>query len=109
MDLKMMLSHEGADYLREWAEVMPIAIQNIIISSEKVILVYQSVSDSVGPHREVFLQMLLNIKKAQEDSMEALSFFNKELKETADKIDRYCDESSDGTDTPPVKILTLHR
>lgn len=109
MDLKMMLSHEGANYLRDWAEAMPIAIQNIIISTEKVVSVYQSVSENVGPHRDAFYQMLLTIKKAQEDSVEVLSALPKELHKTADKIDAYCDASADGTHTPPVKKLTLHR
>lgn len=109
MDLKMMLSHKGANYLRDWADAMPVAIQNIIISTEKVVSVYQSVAENVGPHREAFYQMLLTIKKAQEDSVEALSSLPKELKKTADKIDEYCDTSADGTHTPPVKKLTLHR
>ena len=109
MDLRMMLSHEGANYLRDWAEAMPVAIQNIIASTEKVTSVYQSVSDSVGPHRAAFYQMLLNIKKMQEESVEALALLPKELQKTADKIDKYCDSSADGTHMPPVKKLTLHR
>ena len=80
MDLRMMLSHEGANYLRDWAEAMPVAIQNIIESTEKVTSVYQSVSDSVGPHRAAFYQMLLNIKKMQEESVKnarfCLTFFS---------------------------------
>ncbi len=109
MDLKMMLSHEGANFLRDWADNMPIAIQNIIVSTEKVVSVYQSVSEDVGPHRDAFYQMLLHIKKAQENSVDALTTLPIQLRNTADKIDYYCDSSSDGTHTPPVKKLTLHR
>lgn len=109
MDLRMMLSHEGANYLREWAEVMPLTIQNIIASTERVVFVYQSVSDNVGSHREYIYQMLINIKRAQENSAKALMVLSTELKKTADKIDIYCVMSDDGTRTPPVKKLTLHR
>lgn len=105
----MMLTHEGAMYLREWADAMPIAIQNIITSTERVTSVYQIVSDNVGPHREAFYQMLLSIKKAQEDSVDALSSLPVKLRKTADKIDKYCDSSVDGTHASPVIKLTLHR
>lgn len=103
-----MLSYEGARYLREWAEIMPIAIQNIIVATEKVISAYQSVSEEVGPHREDFYQMLINLKKAQETSVEALTVLPIKLRETAYKIEKYCDSSADDT-APSEKKLILHR
>lgn len=109
MDLRMLLTPEGANYLREWADVIPIVVLDIIESTEKVISVYQSVSDNVGSHRESFYQMLINIKKAQEDSVKAILELPVMLRNTADRIDRYCGTSGDGTHTPPVKKLTLHR
>ena len=108
MDLKMLLTPEGANYLRDWAEAMSITIKNIIVDTEKVVSVYKFVSEDVGSHREAFYQMLLHLKKAQENSTEAISCLGVELKKTADKIDIYYNSTSDGTQTPATKKLTLH-
>ena len=87
--MKLSLNTESAAALREFAESMPLAIQNIVESTEKVIQVYQSVAEELGKHNQDFFDMLMLIKKAQEETAEAILELPKMLNTTADKIDAY--------------------
>ena len=87
--MKLALNAESSNALRTFAESMPFAIGNITQSTEKVCQVYRSVADSVGPHEQDFSNMLMNIKKAQEQAAEAVQSLPPMLKATADKIDAY--------------------
>ena len=109
MDLNMLLTHEGAMYLREWADIIPRAVGDVEESTLKVISVYQSVADKVGPHRESFLQMLLCIKNAQDQFVYVIDALPQMLRMTAIKIDFYVDSTCDSNPPPPVKKLSLHR
>ena len=85
--MKLALNTESATALREFAEAMPLAIENITESTEKVVQVYQSVAEDVGPHNQDFYNMLMLIKSAQE--AEAVQALPPMLNATADKIDAY--------------------
>lgn len=87
--MKLALNTESAIALREFSESMPLAIQNIVESTEKVVQVYQSVAEELGVHNQDFYDMLMLIKKAQEETAEAILELPKMLNTTADKIDAY--------------------
>ena len=87
--MKLSLNSESAAALREFSESMPVAIQNIVDSTEKVVQVYQSVADTLGVHNQDFYDMLMLIKKAQEETAVAIQVLPKMLTTTADKIDSY--------------------
>ena len=87
--MKLSLNSESAAALREFSESMPVAIQNIVDSTEKVVQVYQSVADTLGVHNQDFYDMLMLIKKAQEETAVAIQVLHKMLTTTADKIDAY--------------------
>jgi hypothetical protein len=87
--MKLSLNSESAAALREFSESMPVAIQNIVDSTEKVVQVYQSVADTLGVHNQDFYDMLMLIKKAQEETAVAIQVLPKMLTTTADKIDAY--------------------
>lgn len=70
--MKLALNTESATALREFAEAMPLAIDNIAESTEEVVQVYQSVAEDVGPHNQDFYNMIMLIKKAQEMAAEAV-------------------------------------
>lgn len=91
--MKLKLDTESAIALREFAEAMPLAIENITESTEKVVQVYQSVAEKVGPHNQDFYNMLILIKSAQETATEAIRELPPMLKNTADKIDAYVAEN----------------
>ena len=87
--MKLSLNSESAAALREFSESLPVAIQNIVDSTEKVVQVYQSVADTLGVHNQDFYDMLMLIKKAQEETAVAIQVLPKMLTTTADKIDAY--------------------
>ena len=87
--MKLSLNSESAAALREFSESMPVAIQNIVDSTEKVVQVYQSVADTLGVHNQDFYDMLMLIKKAQEETAVAIQVLPKMLTTTEDKIDAY--------------------
>lgn len=89
MNLKLALNPESAAALREFAEAMPLAIENITESTEKVVQVYQSVAENLGPHNQDFYDMIMLIKSAQEKAAEAVQALPPKLIDTADKIDAY--------------------
>ena len=107
MDLKLLLTHEGAEYLRLWADAMPNAINNIHESTKQLMRIYHSVSERVGPHSESFHQMLLCVKSAQENCNGALGVLQAKLYATADKIDDFpAFVENDDSDQSP-KVLKL--
>lgn len=87
--MKLALNTESAIALREFAESMPLAIENIVTATEKVVQVYQSVADTLGIHNQDFYEMLMHIKKAQENAADAIQTLPPMLNTTADKIDAY--------------------
>lgn len=87
--MKLSLNNESAVALREFAAAMPLALENIAESTEKVVQVYQSVAEEVGPHNQDFYEMLMLIKSAQEAAADAVQALPPMLNATADKIDAY--------------------
>ena len=87
--MKLELTYESASELRRFADVMPVALENIIQSTEKLIEVYQSVAEDVGPHRQDFYDMLMLIKAASEKSRDAIQILPPMMHKTADEIDDY--------------------
>lgn len=87
--MKLALNYESSAALREFSQSMPLAIENIVEATNQVVKVYQSVTDSLGVHNQDFYEMLMHIKKAQEDASEAIQTLPPMLIETADKIDAY--------------------
>ena len=87
---RLKLSFESAQLLRDFAEAMPIAISNIVESTEKLGEVYQTVADEVGPHATEIFDILMLIKGAQEETTELLQVLPIKLNDTADKIEEFC-------------------
>ena len=87
--MRITVSKESAIALRTFAEAMPFTIENIRQDTERLVQVYQSVADSVGPHEQAFASMLMLIKSAQEAAAEAIQALPAMLVETADRIDAY--------------------
>lgn len=87
--MKLALNIESAIALYEFAESMPLAIENIVTATEKVVQIYQSVADTLGVHNQDFYEMLMHIKKAQENAADAIQTLPPMLNTTADKIEAY--------------------
>ena len=89
MIMKLALNSKSSAALREFAQVMPLAMQNIVEETNKVFQVYQSVSETLGEHDQDFRDMLKSIQKAQEEAADAILALPPEMNRTADKIDAY--------------------
>ena len=87
--MTLSLNHKSAMALREFAEAMPQAIQNIRDDTDKLFSVYQSVEDKVGVHGEDFHSLIQTIEKVQEDAAQAVEVLPHMLIETAVKIETY--------------------
>lgn len=87
--MKLALNVKSAMALREFSETMPFAIQNIVDSTQKLIQIYQSVSEKLGVHDQNFYNMLMLIKSAQMDAADAIQVLPNMLIKTAEKIEIY--------------------
>ena len=91
--MKLALNSKSSAALREFAQAMPLAMQNIVEETNTVFQVYQSVSETLGEHDQDFRDMLKSIQKAQEEAADAILALPSEMNKTADKIDAYIKKS----------------
>lgn len=89
MSLEKFITPEGAQALREFAAAMPLAIENITSSVEKLNNTFTSVAEGLGTdaHQQDFQEVLNCVKKAQEKAAEAIEVLPKRLEENAAVID----------------------
>ena len=88
-NIKLTLTHEGAEALREFARALPVATENIQLSTEKLYAIYQSVVEDLGIHKQEFENLLFHIKKMQLNSTYAIAMLVPNMNKTADRIDDY--------------------
>jgi hypothetical protein len=89
MGLEIKLDYESVDALRVLAKALPQAVQNIGNSTDKIMKVYETVEEEIGPHSEEFKNILNNVKKSIVVSSEAVLKVPVVLERTADKIEDY--------------------
>ena len=99
IDLKLFLNKEGVSALRDLGDSIPYTTKNIISSTEKVVQVYQAVSENVGPHTGDFAEMLYSIKRYMDISDESLEIVRAGVYKTADKIEEYLNDNGSGATT----------
>lgn len=87
--MRLSLNKQSATALREFSDAVPVAVESIAQSTEDLMSKFQGVSDTVGVHREDFLEMLLLVKKAFTEASDALTLLPKMMRNTADLIDLY--------------------
>lgn len=104
VDLRLFLNKEGVCALRELGDMIPYTTNNIIVSTEKVIQVYQAVSENVGPHAGDFAEMLHYLKNFLDISIEPLEILQSGVYVTADKIEKYLNDTGSGH-LPPKRTL----
>ena len=86
---KITLTPEGANALREFADAIPQAVQNIVEDTEKLNRVYQAESETLGIHEVDFSNLIQSIKEAQKTASEAIEKLPGMLRNTANRIDEY--------------------
>lgn len=108
IDLRLFLSWDGVYALRELGDSIPYTTKNIVSSTEKVVQIYQSVSENVGPHAGDFAEMVYSIKKYMEISNESLEIVKQGIHITAQRIADYLTSTEEGHQ-PPKKVLKPSR
>lgn len=88
-NIKLTLTYEGAEALREFARALPVATENIQLSTEKLYAIYQSVAEDLGVHKQEFESLLSHIKKMQLNATYAIAMLVPNMNKTADRIDDY--------------------
>lgn len=86
---KLTLTHQGAESLRDFARALPIATEDIKVSTEKLYNIFKSLSEDLGEHKDDFEKLLLHIDKLQTETTEAINQLVPKMLKTADKIDEY--------------------
>ncbi len=89
MGLKLSLNNEGAQALREFADVLPQTMNNIKEDTEELMQYFESVEDQLGVHAEDFRDILSMVNDALKKGEEAITELAPRMKATADKIDDY--------------------
>ena len=88
-DRVITVTPAGAAALREFADAIPQAVQNIVEDTEQLNRVYQSVSDTLGIHEGDFRSLLQMIDRAQNIAADAINTLPIMLRNTAERIDEY--------------------
>ena len=86
---KLTVSKQGAAALREYAQAMNKAVDNIVAETSKLKSTYNSVAEDLGVHEEDFRDLLMHIEKAQQLASEAIEKLPPKMEEVAKKIDDY--------------------
>lgn len=86
---KLALDLISAEAMRNWAASIPVAVENINEDTNRLLSVYQSVEESLGVHRENFLEVLRYVQQAQSMAAEAIQMLPPKLEEVAQKVEDY--------------------
>lgn len=84
--MKLELNRESAEALYQLAEELPAAMSEVVEGTVGLINVYQSVADSIGPHREQFLEMANQVRVLVGDQNDSATELARIFKECADAI-----------------------
>lgn len=92
--MRLSISKESASALREFANSMPKVMDNMENSTNNLLIIFNAVSESIGPHEQQFLELLETVRKAKEKSVDAIRELPYMLNSTADKMESYIGHGS---------------
>ena len=87
--MKLELTEEGAQALRDFADALPPVLDELSFDTEQLIGVYRSVSDDLGVHEENFNSMLNSVARAQKAADEAIQVIPDKMRNVAQAIEDY--------------------
>ncbi len=88
-NIKLTLTHQGAEALREYASALPIAVDDLREKTDILLNQFNNLEDELGVHKPDFNDMLTYIKKMQQSATNAIEVLVPKMLHTADKIDEY--------------------
>lgn len=105
--MKLSISHESAEVLRVFAQVLPLVVDRIVQDVERLYAVSQSCADSLGPHAQEFTEMLLSVRRQQQYLENEVLQLSEMAKSTADKIDDYLMHGATQANSVLVKAFDI--
>lgn len=105
-NIKLTLTKEGANSLRKFAKSLPIAVQNIRMSTNDLLKIYRSVSDKLGAHGKDIELLIAHIDNMQSYSTDAITILVPKMNQTADKIDNYVNHNSFAKECSDLRVAS---
>lgn len=87
--MKLELTVEGAQALRDFADALPPVMDELSYDTEQLIEIFRSVSDDLGVHEENFSSMLRSVARAQKIAEEAIQVIPEKMRGVAQAIEDY--------------------
>lgn len=87
--MKLELTAEGAQALRDFADALPPVLDELSYDTEQLIETFRSVSDDLGTHEENFNSMLRSVARAQKAADEAIQTIPEKMRNVAQAIEDY--------------------
>lgn len=87
--MKLELTVEGAQALRDFADALLPVLDELSYDTERLTEVYRSVSDNIGTHEESFNSMLRSVTRAQKTADEAIQAIPEKMRSAAQAIEDY--------------------
>ena len=104
--MKLSLNEKSVDALRSFAEIIPKILDLLEENTEQLIGIYYNISDDLGPHCDMFEEMLHHIKQSKEISADSIEELSQMLKTTADKMESFIHHgASYGTTNQPPRDI----
>ena len=87
--MKLALTTQGAESLRKLAKQLPTTLNEIGTATIKLFELYESLSDNLGEHSDLFKDLLLYVKQAIALASDAINELPPKMEITAQAIDAY--------------------
>ena len=89
MEPNLAVCPESVVVLRTFAEAIPKAVQDIDECTQRLINTFLSLYDDLGEHADKFQDMLMLIRRAQDEAGEAFMVLPAKLNASADAMEEY--------------------
>ena len=92
--MKLSINEQSVSALRDYADEIPHICDKLEEDIQRLLNIYTNVSGDVGPHKNLFEEMIFDIKRVGEISYESINELAYMLKCTADKMESYIDHGA---------------
>ena len=99
-------NRESADVLYQLADYLPLILRIMAEQTQHVYKTYQTLQDDLGPHRDVFNEILLNIRAVISETGDTVDELSDIFRKCADRIMEIEDS---GLDQPILKLKRKYR
>lgn len=107
-NITLKLDQESVEALFFFSEQLPKIFENISNDTQKLINIYNSLCDTIGPHNEEFFDMLKSIELAKDIAGDSINVLSKNLKMSAESLSMFLTgEAGGGSVSLHKKDITI--